>query len=159
MAHGKQAHNHPQHAKVIFTPFGANRAGISFEPSAFKPMAHFISHSTRPAAPNHVWKAGVRACIPLCIASRSITSGIAADDIVRVFVNGDYCVGAIHEETGAFGNGTGDSKLAAFDRVGALDYIRVDPIGLDPVYNRGFGDIYRHGRNAVSYTHLPSPRD
>lgn len=53
-----------------------------------------------------------------------ITSGIAADEIVVVsgsVDDGDDCVGIVDEETGAFGDGTGNAKLAAFDRVGALD--------------------------------------
>lgn len=35
--------------------------------------------------------------------------------------DGDDCVGGINEETGAFGDGTGNAELAAFDRVGAFD--------------------------------------
>lgn len=53
-----------------------------------------------------------------------VTSGIAADEIVVVggFVDdGDDCVGGVDEETGAFGDGTGNAELAAFDRVDAFN--------------------------------------
>lgn len=55
---------------------------------------------------------------------RTITSRIAADEIVVVggFVDdGDDCVGGIDEETGAFGDETGNAELATFDRVVAFD--------------------------------------
>lgn len=55
---------------------------------------------------------------------RPITCRIAADEIVvgSGFVDDrDDCVRGIDEETGAFGDGTGDAELAAFDRVGAFD--------------------------------------
>ena len=55
---------------------------------------------------------------------RPITSGIAADEIVvvgRFIDDGDNCVGGVDEQTGAFGDGTGNTELAAFDRVGAFD--------------------------------------
>jgi hypothetical protein len=54
--------------------------------------------------------------------SREITSGIVANEIGAVWLinNGNDCIGAIHEETGAFGDGTGDSKLAALDRIGTF---------------------------------------
>lgn len=53
----------------------------------------------------------------------------------------------IHEETGAFGNGTGDSELATFGRIGALDEMRVDPMGPDPVYDPALfsSNIYEIG--------------
>lgn len=58
------------------------------------------------------------------VRCRTITSRIAADEIVVVgglVDDGDDCVGGIDEETGAFGDGTRNAELTAFDRVGAFD--------------------------------------
>jgi hypothetical protein len=61
----------------------------------------------------------------------------------------------VDEETGAFRDVMRGTKLAAFDGIGALDQVWVDPIGLlweDPVYTRLFrvnGDIYDLGHGVV----------
>lgn len=124
MARSKQSKDHPQHAEIIFTPFGPNSPRVPFEPSAFKLMSKTIGVATCAAAPRHIRDTGIRTRSPGVARCGPITSGIAADEIVVVsgsVDDGDDCVGIVDEETGAFGDGTGNAKLAAFDRVGALD--------------------------------------
>jgi hypothetical protein len=124
MARSKQSKDYPQHAEIIFTPFGPNSPRIPFEPSTFKVMSKTIGVATCAAAPRHIRDTGIRAWNPGVARCQPITGGIAADEIVVVggFVdNGDNCVGGVDEETGAFGDGTGNAKLAAFDCVGAFD--------------------------------------
>lgn len=156
MPHGKQADHHPQHAEVILTPFGPNRPRIPFEPRAFKVMAIFIGISAGAAAPDDVRDAGTQAWIPL--PDSTITTGIAADKIVVdgwLINNGNDCVWAIDEKTGVLRDDIRRTEQASFDRVGTLDQVWVDPIGLRlrTVYigcMRWFGgDIYDLGHVEV----------
>lgn len=87
-----------------------------------------------------------------------ITSGIVANKIVvggRLINDGNNCVRAVDEKTGAFGDVMGCAKLATFDGVDALDQVFVDPTGLllgDPVYTslrRFDGNIYDLGHGVV----------
>lgn len=119
-------------------------------------MAIFIGISASVAAPGNVRDAGTRAWTLL--SDSTITSGIAAYKIVvdRWLVNdGNDCVWAIDEKTGALRDGIRRTELASFDRVSALDNVRVDPVGLrlGTVYigcMRWFGgDIYDLGHVEV----------
>jgi hypothetical protein len=122
----KQPNNHPQHAEVVFAPFGPDRSRVPLQPCAFEGMSSFIGVFAGAAAPNHIRDAGIRARTSPCIMARcsTITSGTAANEIVVhcwFINNGNDCVWAIDEETGAVGDEVRHAQLAALDRVGALN--------------------------------------
>lgn len=125
-------------------------------------MSRFIDISAGAAAPQHVLNTSIQTWIspqaPRGARSSTITSRVVANKIVvdrRLINDGNNCVRAVDEETGAFRDVMRGAKLAAFDGIGALDQVWVDPIGLlweDPVYTSLFqvnGEIYDLGHGVV----------
>jgi hypothetical protein len=122
-------------------------------------MSRFIGISAGAAAPQHVLNASIQTWIsPRGARSSTITSRVVANQIVvdrRLIDDGNNCVRAVDEETGAFRDVMRGAKLAAFDGIGALDQVWVDPIGLlweDPFYASLFrvnSDIYDLGHGVV----------
>jgi hypothetical protein len=122
-------------------------------------VSRFIGISAGAAAPQHVLNTSIQTWIsPRGARSSTITSRVVADKIIvhrRLINDGNNCVRAVDEETGAFRDVMRGAKLAAFDGIGALDQVWVDPIGLlweDPVYTSLFrvdGDIYDLGHGVV----------
>lgn len=127
----KQPDNHPQHAEAVLAPFRADRRGKSLQPCTLECMPGGISLSTGHTAPDHIGHAGPRTKAPAATLARrgSVTGRIAADGVLvaaRVVHDGDYGVGTVDEEGGAFCDEVRGSELAAFGAGGALDEMRVD---------------------------------
>ena len=125
--------NQPQHAKVVFTPFGPDRARISLEPETLKGVSGSIDIPTGLAAPDDVSDTSIRAGRARRATRSTITSGIAAEEIVvgdRLINDGNDRVGVIDEKTLAFLDRSRDAELATFGRVHAFNQVRVNPLGL-----------------------------
>lgn len=125
--------NQPQHAKVVFTPFGPDRAHISLEPETLKGVSGSIDIPTGLAAPDDVSDTSIRAGRARRATRSTITSGIAAEEVVvgdRLINDGNDRVGVIDEKTLAFLDRSRDAELATFGRVHAFNQVRVNPLGL-----------------------------
>lgn len=138
--------NQPQHAKVVFTPFGPDRARISLEPETFKSVARGVSIPTGLAAPDDVSDTGIRAGHARRATRSTITSGIAAEEVVvggRLINDRNDCVGVIDEKLLAFPDGSRHAELTTFGRVHAFNQVWVNPLCLSEGVPVSLGPVGR----------------